>query len=117
MEETADRCLAERVYLLVHILKMVILPNHRQHPDIQKLNLDTRKLKEVTIEAMTPFWNDKDLPANAKKKPYLDEIFRVARHEERYLDGQIGGCMDDKTPVARAVLTEHRRGYGDIRRR
>jgi hypothetical protein len=31
-----------------------------------------------------------DNDANAKKRPYLNEIFKVARQEERYKNGEIG---------------------------
>jgi hypothetical protein len=80
----------ERVYLLNHILRMIVEPNTKQHPDIQKLNLNVKKLEEVTTEALSAFFADKDNPANAKKKPYLNEIFKVAKFEERYKNGEIG---------------------------
>lgn len=69
---------------------MIVEPNHKQHPDIRKLNLTVAKLKEVTNEAMSPFFADKTTPNNAKKKPYLQEILRVAREEEKYKNGKIG---------------------------
>ena len=70
---------------------MVVEPNERQHPDIQKLNLTVKKLMDVTHEAMSTFFTDKETPGNSRKKPYLDEIFRVAQAEERYKANQIGG--------------------------
>jgi hypothetical protein len=69
---------------------MIVLPNSSQHPDIQKLNLNVKKLKEITIEALSAFFADKDQPLNGKKRPYLNEIFRVAEFEERYKNGEIG---------------------------
>ena len=69
---------------------MIVEPNEKQHPDIQKLNLNTAKLEEATLEALSGFFADKDNPNNAKKKPYLKEIFKVARFEERYKNGEIG---------------------------
>lgn len=71
---------------------MVVEPNAKQHPDIQKLNLNVRKLEEVTTEALSGFFSvaDKDNNNNARKKPFLKEIFKVAKAEERYRNGEIG---------------------------
>lgn len=85
----------ERLHLLNHILRMIVQPNERQHRDIQKLHLNVAKLEEITNEALSSFFTDKDNPANAKKRPYLKEIFKVAYQEERYRAGQI----DPKTKV------------------
>ncbi|TAQ83041.1 hypothetical protein B7494_g8635 [Chlorociboria aeruginascens] len=74
----------------VHILRLVVQPNHLQHHSIQKLNLDVKQLEEVTMEAMARWFEDKDNPANAEKKPFLREIFRVAKYEQRCLHGEIG---------------------------
>ncbi|KAJ9154838.1 hypothetical protein NKR23_g2420 [Pleurostoma richardsiae] len=94
----------ERVYLLNHILRMIVEPNHKQHLDIQKLNLNVAKLEEATLEALSAFFADKEHPDNAKKKPFLKEIFKVARYEERYKNGEIDAdtevyvMADDKIP-------------------
>ncbi|KAI6092616.1 hypothetical protein F4821DRAFT_137866 [Hypoxylon rubiginosum] len=85
----------ERVHLLIHILRMIIEPSHKQHHSIKKLYLNVTKLEEVTYDALTHFFTDKDNPANQSKKPYLKEIFKVAKMEERYKDGQI----DESTHV------------------
>lgn len=69
---------------------MIVEPNNRQHPDIQKLNLNVKKLEEITIEALSGFFADKESPANAKKRPFLNEIFRVAKQEERFKKEEIG---------------------------
>ncbi|KAK3940372.1 hypothetical protein QBC46DRAFT_126982 [Diplogelasinospora grovesii] len=79
----------ERVHLLCHILRMVVEPNAKQHPDIQKLYLTVAKLEEATNEALSTFFADKDNTNNAKKKPFLKEIFKVAKVEERYKRGEI----------------------------
>jgi hypothetical protein len=47
-----------------------------------------KKLDETTNEALSSFFMDNE--ANAKKKPFLTEIFKVARLEERYKNGEIG---------------------------
>ncbi|KAJ4264919.1 hypothetical protein NW762_005162 [Fusarium torreyae] len=94
----------ERVHLLNHILRMIVEPNKRQHPDIQKLNLNVKKLEEITIEALSGFFADKENPANAKKRPFLNEIFKVAKQEERFKNEEIDGTTevyvmaDDKIP-------------------
>lgn len=69
---------------------MVTEPNRHQHKDIQKLNINISKLEEATFEALSGFFADVENPNNAKKKPYLKEIFRVAKYEERYKNGEIG---------------------------
>jgi hypothetical protein len=69
---------------------MVVEPNERQHKDIRKLHLNITKLEEVTTEALSSFFADKDNSKNAEKKPYLKEIFRVATQEERFRAGEIG---------------------------
>jgi hypothetical protein len=81
---------AERIRLLVHILMMIIEPANKQCPTVQKLGLNVRKLEEVTSEAMSNWFNDKDHPENAQKRSYLKEIFKVAKIQERYKNGEIG---------------------------
>ncbi|PHH82348.1 hypothetical protein CDD83_3297 [Cordyceps sp. RAO-2017] len=83
----------ERVHLLAHILRLVVEPNSKQHPDIQKLGLNVKKLEETTNESLSAFFMDSE--TNAKKRPYLNEIFKMARQEERYKNGEI----DDSTEV------------------
>ena len=80
----------ERIRLLVHILKMVIEPPHKQCPTVQKMGLNVRKLEEATTEAMSIWFNDADHPENLLKKPFLKEIFKVAKAQERYKNGEIG---------------------------
>ncbi|KAM3074784.1 hypothetical protein ACMFMG_008200 [Clarireedia jacksonii] len=81
----------ERISLLVHILKMIIEPYHNQVPAVQKLGLNVKKLEEVTMEAMSNWFNEKEHPENAAKRPFLKEIFKVARHEERFKNGELSG--------------------------
>lgn len=84
---------------------MITEPNHLQHKDIQKHGLNVSKLEEATFEALGSFFGDVENPNNAKKKPYLREIFKVARYEERYKNGEIGTTSSQATsPVD--VLTE-----------
>lgn len=73
---------------------MVMEPPSRQHPDIKKLQLNVTKLEEVTMEALGGWFADGNSPSNASKRPYLEEIFKIAKQEERFLDGLIGRWMD-----------------------
>ncbi|KHO00667.1 Ydr124wp-like protein [Metarhizium album ARSEF 1941] len=82
----------ERVHLLAHILRLVVEPNSKQHNDIQKLGLNVKKLEETTYEALSSFFMDND--TNAKKRPYLNEIFKMARQEERFKNGEIDGSTE-----------------------
>ncbi|PHH76712.1 hypothetical protein CDD80_1309 [Ophiocordyceps camponoti-rufipedis] len=83
----------ERVHLLAHILRLVVEPNAKQHPDIQRIGLNVDKLEEATSEALSAFFTDNE--TNAKKRPHLNEIFKMARQEERFKNGEI----DDSTKV------------------
>jgi hypothetical protein len=85
--------IAERVHLLCHILRLVMQPKHLQQSDIQKVNLNVAKLEEVTMEALNNFFGDKDNPNNSKRKPYLKEIFKIAKTEERYRNGELGALI------------------------
>jgi hypothetical protein len=69
---------------------MIIEPRENQHSTVQKLGLNVKKLEEVTMEAMSNWFNDKEHPENAQKKLYLKEIFKIAKAEERYKNGEIG---------------------------
>lgn len=69
---------------------MIVEPNEKQHPSIRKMKLDVQKLKEATDEALSSFFSGKENEKNARKKPYLDEIFKIALQEQRYKHGEIG---------------------------
>jgi len=71
-------------------LKLVIEPREKQCPTVHKLGLNVKKLEDVTMEAVSNWFNDKDHPENAQKKPYLKEIFKIAKAQERYKNGEIG---------------------------
>uniref|UniRef100_L7IX25 Subtelomeric hrmA-associated cluster protein AFUB-079030/YDR124W-like helical bundle domain-containing protein n=1 Tax=Pyricularia oryzae (strain P131) TaxID=1143193 RepID=L7IX25_PYRO1 len=86
-----DWIITERIYLLNHILQLIVQPNHKQHPDIQKLKLNVAKLEEATAEALSSFFLDKENPGNARRKVYLKEIFKVAKAQERFLNGEVDG--------------------------
>ncbi|KAL5604444.1 hypothetical protein BROUX41_002416 [Berkeleyomyces rouxiae] len=81
----------ERVYLLAHILRLISAPPEKQLPDVRKSNLKIRRLEEVTLDALSGFFADKDNPTNIRKRPFLAELFSVAKQEERYLRGEIDG--------------------------
>jgi hypothetical protein len=69
---------------------MIVEPTENQCLTVQKLGLNIKKLEEVTMEAMSNWFNDKDHPENASKRPFLKEIFKVAKTEERYKRGEVG---------------------------
>jgi hypothetical protein len=71
-------------------LKLIVEPANNQCPAVQKLALNVKKLEEVTMEALSNWFSDKDHPENAQKKTYLKEIFKVAKAQERFKDGGIG---------------------------
>ncbi|KAL2014894.1 hypothetical protein VTK56DRAFT_7153 [Thermocarpiscus australiensis] len=80
----------ERVYLLNHILRLVVEPREKQHPDIRRLNVNVAKLESVTMEALSSWFADNQNPNNAKKRPIVKELFRVAKIEEKYKNNEIG---------------------------
>jgi hypothetical protein len=69
-------------------LRIVIESREKQPSTVQDLNV--KKLEEVTTEAMSNWFYDRDHPENITKKPFLKEIFNVAKIEERYKCGEIG---------------------------
>lgn len=73
------------------MLTLVTDPNRIQHADIKKLNINVAKLEEATWDTLSGFFADVSQPNNLKKKPFLKEIFRVAKYQERYKNGEIGG--------------------------
>lgn len=76
--------------MLCHLLRLIVEPNSQQHPSIRAQELTVAKLEELTMEAMGGFFNDRANPNQAKKKPFLKEIFKVAKVEEQYKRGEIG---------------------------
>lgn len=69
---------------------MIVQPPEKQHPSIQKVSLTVQKLEEATNEAMSTWFADPEHPENRQKKGYLKEIFKVAKLEQRYLNGEVG---------------------------
>ena len=81
-------------------------PIERQHPAITKVNLDVTKLSEITMDALSTWFADKENPANAAKQPLLKELFKLALAEERYKNGEIGEWSNPTQHVDRiAILT------------
>ena len=74
---------------------MMVQPHDKQHPSAQKQGLNVQRMHEATLEVMTPWFNDKEHPDNAQKAVFFKEIFKVAKAEERYLNGEIGKASDD----------------------
>ncbi|KAI0976175.1 hypothetical protein F4678DRAFT_456494 [Xylaria arbuscula] len=84
----------ERVYLLCHILRMIVEPEHKRHPALRKVNLNLATLESVTFEHLSSFFGDKNSPANKSKKPLLKDVFKVARQEARFKDHEINGMTE-----------------------
>lgn len=76
-----------------HILRLVVKPREKQHPDIQRLNVNVAKLESAAMEALSAWFADTESPNNAKKRPILKEIFKVAKMEEKYKNNEIGGLL------------------------
>lgn len=83
-----DHLCAERIALLIHILRLAVEPPKNQLADLQKLNVSVKKLEDATWEALSGWLAESE--ANASKKPYISRIFRVAKMEERYKDDMLG---------------------------
>jgi hypothetical protein len=58
---------------------------------VKKLQLNVKKLEECTNEALSGFYAES--PTNGSKKQFLNEIFKVARQQERYKNGEIGKSL------------------------
>ncbi|KAI0390253.1 hypothetical protein F5Y17DRAFT_471974 [Xylariaceae sp. FL0594] len=100
----------ERVRLLTHILRLVVEPPATQHESVLRANMDLVKLEAVTFEALSVWFSDQNAPNNSKKKPILQEIFRVARQERRFKLGEI----DPKTEVFVQDLADRRSASQEV---
>jgi hypothetical protein len=69
---------------------MIVEPPEKQCTTVQKLGLNIRKLEQATMESVANWFSDKEHPENAAKKVLLKEIFKAAKAEERYKNGEIG---------------------------
>lgn len=100
----------ERVYLLTHILKLVTECKEKQHPDIRKQGLTVDKLDELARESLSSFFsnnqNTKNAAKTAKKKIYLTEMFRLAKHEESFRRGEIDATCEIMVPIIDKSLEE-----------
>ena len=57
---------------------------------VRNMGLTVKILETATLEALTGWFNDVERPENIQKKSFLVDIFRVAKAEERYRNGEIG---------------------------
>ncbi|KAJ4288324.1 hypothetical protein N0V88_007362 [Collariella sp. IMI 366227] len=76
-------------------MKMIVKPAEKQHPDIQGLGINVAKLETVAMESLSAWFDDHNKPRNAKKRPILKELFRVAKMQEKFMRDEI----DPSTPV------------------
>lgn len=96
----------ERVHVLKHILRLIIDPQ-TQPPSIRRLgHISVARLEAAALDSLSSFFADAKKPKNARKRPILKEIFRVARIEEKYKRNEIGllppGVVSYKTRVSGA---------------
>lgn len=63
-------------------------PPEKQHASIQKVGLNVGKLAEAADEALSAFYGENKF--NADKRKWIDLIFEVAEHEQRYLRDGVG---------------------------
>ncbi|KAK3902533.1 hypothetical protein C8A05DRAFT_33763 [Staphylotrichum tortipilum] len=79
----------ERIEVLKQILNLVINPEI-QPPSMQRLEgLCVEKLETAAMESLSVFFQDPTKPRNARKRPILKELFRVARMEEKFRRDEI----------------------------
>lgn len=72
------------------MLKLIVEPNSEQHEGIRHLGIDITRLKEVTFESLsTHFATEPQFKVSAWKE-CLNELFLVAKQEERHKSGEIG---------------------------
>ena len=56
------------------------------------------------MDALSTWFADKENPANAAKQPLLKELFKLARAEERYKNGEIGESVNPTKCEDREVI-------------
>jgi hypothetical protein len=72
---------------------MIIDPSTRP-PSVRKLGeITVAKLEAATMEALSSFFADRSKPKNAKKKPTLKELFKVAKMQEKYKRNEISRSL------------------------
>lgn len=80
----------QRIALFVHILKVVMDRDHRMRlQEYQDDVPDIASFKTASLDGLASFFKDKS--KNGAKKEHLQEIFRVASMQERYLQGRVDG--------------------------
>ncbi|PVH79813.1 hypothetical protein DL98DRAFT_515886 [Cadophora sp. DSE1049] len=79
----------ERIQLLIHILRMSVEPVASQHPSFQDQDISVQRLEDVSYEALSPWFKDPENPENMFRAPLIRELFKVAKYEERYKNGEI----------------------------
>lgn len=52
--------------------------------------MSVHKLEYVTYEALSSWFKDPENPENIFRRPLIRELFKVAKYEERYKNGEIG---------------------------
>ncbi|KAK0669286.1 hypothetical protein QBC41DRAFT_320285 [Cercophora samala] len=76
-----------RIFLLIHLIRLITEPHHRQHPEIQGINLDIGRLEAITMQTISTWFQEER--RHAAKKPILEEVFHVAKAEASLKAGNI----------------------------
>ena len=61
-----------------------------QHDAIKHLNLDVKQLETTTMDCLSNWFKNPEHPKNAEKRPFLREIFKVAKMQERFKNNELG---------------------------
>lgn len=73
-----------------HILRLVIDPE-TQPPSIRRLGpITVAVLETAAMDSLWTWFQDPNKPKNARKRPILKELFKVAKMEEKYKRNEIG---------------------------
>ncbi|KAL2205110.1 hypothetical protein CC79DRAFT_1323849 [Sarocladium strictum] len=103
----------ERIALLIHILRLAVEPPKNQLADLQKLNVNVKKLEDATWEALSGWLAESE--ANASKKPFISRIFRVAKMEERYKDDMLDASASVYVPTDEGNSSDYGSENEDMR--
>lgn len=82
--------------MLKHILRLIIEPE-TQPPSIRRLgHISVAMLETAAMESLSIWFQDANKPKNAKKRPILKELFKVARMEEKFKRNEIGWWLNGR---------------------
>ena len=92
--------IAERITLFCHILEIIVDPNHPHRPRREGSHpheVSIHELEQVTESSLADFYAAS--AKNNQKMGYMQDLFEVAKLEERFRRGDLR-----KTPSPRTAL-------------